>query len=61
MNFEPEFFILPKWCCEVGFSEAAVRGKRTRKPDNGADPRAVSLLVLGQGFRERSAAKMEQY
>lgn len=59
MNFELEFFIFFKWCCEVGFLEVVVRGKRIRKLDNGVDLRVVSLLVLGQGFRERFVVKME--
>lgn len=61
MSFKSELFFLSVWCWEVGFSEAAVRGKRIRKPDNGADPRAVSLLLSFQGLHEGSATKMEEY
>ena len=61
MSFKSELFFLSIWCWEVRFSEAAVRGKRIRKPDNGADPRAVSLLLLFQGLHEGSATKMEEY
>lgn len=41
--------------------KAAVRGKRIRKPDNEADPRVVSLLLLFQGLHEGPAIKMEQH
>lgn len=41
--------------------KAAVRGKRIRKPDNEADPRVVSLLLLFQELHEGPAIKMEQH
>lgn len=56
-----EFFLLSKWSSVVGFSEATVRGKRIRKPHNGADLRAVSLLLLLQGLHKYSATKMDWY